>query len=224
MTGKLKKITLDKRGIEIGGPSGQSDNIYRYCNSMDNVTFSKNTIWHTQTDDIYRHKSRTLGKYIICDAVDLRNHIEDDEYDFLFASHTLEHIANPIKALKEWIRIVKDGGSIILILPEKSQMFDHKRSVTKLSDIIKRYKENVKEDDLSSLPEILALHDLNRDSDAGNYLNFVKRSQKNYENRCLHHCVYDVNLLSEISQYLGLEGHSPAIHGIDLWFIMEVKK
>jgi SAM-dependent methyltransferase len=43
-------------------------------------------------------------------------------YDFCFASHVLEHIANPLKALQGWIRIVKPGGHIILVLPEKNEV------------------------------------------------------------------------------------------------------
>ena len=31
-------------------------------------------------------------------------------YDVLLSSHTLEHIANPLRALSEWKRIVGDDG------------------------------------------------------------------------------------------------------------------
>ncbi len=41
----------------------------------------------------------------------------DNTFDRLIASHVLEHIPNPVDALKEWDRIVKPGGIISIILP-----------------------------------------------------------------------------------------------------------
>ena len=39
--------------------------------------------------------------------------------DFVFSSHLLEHIENYKAALKEWFRIVKQGGYLVLYLPHK---------------------------------------------------------------------------------------------------------
>jgi len=39
--------------------------------------------------------------------------------DFVFSSHLLEHIEDYKAALKEWWRVVKDGGYLILYLPHK---------------------------------------------------------------------------------------------------------
>ncbi len=38
--------------------------------------------------------------------------------DGIIASHCLEHIENPIQTLNEWIKLVKVGGRIILIVPD----------------------------------------------------------------------------------------------------------
>jgi len=38
--------------------------------------------------------------------------------DGIIASHCLEHIVNPIQALNEWIKLVKVGGRIILVIPD----------------------------------------------------------------------------------------------------------
>ncbi len=40
-------------------------------------------------------------------------------FAWVFSSHTLEHIPDYKKALKEWWRLVKDGGYLILYLPHK---------------------------------------------------------------------------------------------------------
>jgi predicted SAM-dependent methyltransferase len=43
--------------------------------------------------------------------------IEDNTYDFLIASHVLEHVDNTIDALKEFKRIVKIGGKVGIMVP-----------------------------------------------------------------------------------------------------------
>lgn len=39
--------------------------------------------------------------------------------DFIFSSHLLEHIVNTKAALKEWMRVLKVGGRLVLYLPHK---------------------------------------------------------------------------------------------------------
>jgi ubiquinone/menaquinone biosynthesis C-methylase UbiE len=61
-------------------------------------------------------------------------------YDFVLASHVLEHIANPILALCEWKRLLKDRGVLVLLLPHKDKTFDHRRPVTTLEHLIADFK------------------------------------------------------------------------------------
>lgn len=43
----------------------------------------------------------------------------DNVFDFVFSSHTLEDIQDTEKTLKEWIRVIKCGGCLILYLPHR---------------------------------------------------------------------------------------------------------
>jgi ADP-heptose:LPS heptosyltransferase/predicted SAM-dependent methyltransferase len=43
----------------------------------------------------------------------------DDEYDFVYSSHLLEHIVDTEATLKEWWRVIKSGGHLVLYLPHK---------------------------------------------------------------------------------------------------------
>jgi hypothetical protein len=79
----------------------------------------------------------------------------------------------------------------------------------------------VNEDDLSTLPEILLNHDLRLDSAAGNLGNFTKRSLDNFNNRCLHHYVYDDALLMEICNYFESKFIYKETRGLNRWFIMQ---
>lgn len=40
-----------------------------------------------------------------------------DEYDYIFSSHTLEHLDNYVKALEYWVTILKPTGTLFLYLP-----------------------------------------------------------------------------------------------------------
>ena len=216
----LKKITNEKYGVEIGGPSIYTGNIiYENVSSIDNVIFSKDTIW-SKHDEEYNYYQNKKGKIIINDAVNI-SFVQNEYYDFCFSSHSLEHIANPLKAISEWLRIIKKNGYIIIVVPEKSLCFDHKRKYTNLSTLITQYEKNVGEDDLSTLPDILRNHDLSMDLPAGDLSSFTIRSLDNFNNRCLHHYVYSDELLIEICKYFNCEFIYNETQGLNRWFIMK---
>ena len=187
---------------------------------MNNIIFSDNTTWSNYNAKEYNYYNNKVGKVIISDAVDIAIS-KNEEYDFVFASHVLEHIANPLKAVAEWLRIIKKDGYIILIVPEKSICFDHKREYSKFSTLLSQYQKNVGEDDLSTLKEILTNHDLDKDKPAGTFVEFTKRSLDNYNNRCLHHYVYNYDLLLEICNYFNCLFIFKETFGINIWFIMK---
>jgi predicted SAM-dependent methyltransferase len=43
--------------------------------------------------------------------------LETSSVDRLIATHVLEHLYSPHEALREWYRVVKDGGIISILLP-----------------------------------------------------------------------------------------------------------
>jgi SAM-dependent methyltransferase len=215
----LSDITLNKIGVEIGGPSDTGEILYKNSKNIDNIVFSKNTIWGNHTDE-YNYYNGKKGKIIINDAVNI-SLVQNECYDFIFSSHSLEHIANPLKAINEWLRIIKNGGYVIIIVPEKSCCFDHKRNYSTFSTLLSQYEKNVGEDDLSTLPEILLHHDLSLDPPAGDFENFTKRSLDNFNNRCLHHYVYSDELLMEICNYVKAKYIYKKTQGLNRWFIMQ---
>lgn len=51
------------------------------------------------------------------DCTDLKI-FKDETFDTVYASHILEHIFDLIGAIKEWTRVVKKGGHIVIICPD----------------------------------------------------------------------------------------------------------
>lgn len=39
--------------------------------------------------------------------------------DFLYSSHLIEHLRNPTAAIEDWAKLIKQGGYLILYLPDK---------------------------------------------------------------------------------------------------------
>lgn len=55
---------------------------------------------------------------IVSEANDL-SIFGDNSLDFVYSSHTLEHVEKPKEVLKEWWRVIKDGGYLVLYLPHR---------------------------------------------------------------------------------------------------------
>ena len=56
--------------------------------------------------------------------------IDNDTFDFVYSSHSLEHTPNPISALNDQIRITKPGGIIYSVIPNKKNTYDRLRKTT----------------------------------------------------------------------------------------------
>lgn len=50
--------------------------------------------------------------------------------DAVASSQVLEHCLDPVGAIVEWLRVVKDGGYVYVIAPYKDRMFDRERDLT----------------------------------------------------------------------------------------------
>jgi SAM-dependent methyltransferase len=207
----IKQLFLCKTGLEVGGPSRIFRNkglipIYKVIKELDGCNFSNTTIWegNIKNGETYHFYKNNRGTQLISEASDIA-FVPDSKYEFIISSNCLEHIANPLKAIHEWIRLIKKDGLLLLVLPNKDFCFDHNRPITKFSHLLDDLRNNVQEDDLTHLNEILELHDLTMDLPAGNIEKFKSRSLKNSVNRALHHHVFNVALLEEIYNYFELE-------------------
>lgn len=214
MVHEQKPETLDhwvrnKTGFEIGGPSREHWGrlgVYDTANRIDITNFASSTLWENKLvhNSSFIWNGKPKGIQYIRDAIDLHD-IPDNFYDFVLASHVLEHIANPFKALLEWLRILRSKGLLLIIVPLKEITFDHNRAIIQIEHLIADYHNHTAESDLSHLSEILQLHDLKMDPPAGDLNFFKNRSVNNFLNRGLHQHVYDQQLMYHIFICLNIE-------------------
>jgi SAM-dependent methyltransferase len=199
-------------GLEIGGPSPIFARhglfpAYTIAANVDNCNFSASTIWQGALEggaSFQYDKNRPSGNQYFLEATDLKG-IAANCYDFALSSHVLEHVANPLLALSEWIRVVKPGGTLVLVVPHKAGSFDHRRAVTTLEHMIADLEQGTTEADMTHVAEILDLHDLSRDPEAGGIEAFRERAADNLRNRGLHHHVFDTALAVALVDYFGLQ-------------------
>jgi len=210
---ELINLLHGKIGLEIGGPSSIfCENgilpVYSIIKNLDGCNFAHKTVWQGEIKkragkNYNYYKNSPLGHQYICEITNLQP-IESGKYDFVLCSHVLEHLANPLKAVEEIIRVLKDDGIAVVVLPDLRYTFDHNRQITPFTHLIEDYENKTGEDDLTHLDEILNLHDLSMDLPAGTPQRFLKRSLLNYENRCLHQHVFNFKTMKELAMFFEL--------------------
>jgi SAM-dependent methyltransferase len=209
----IKQALKGKRGLEIGGPSrmfspetpnGYVPPVYGISGSVDNCNFATNTTWSQgEAGRTFRYlPDAEPGMQYIHDATDLGS-IANGSYDFLLASHILEHVANPLRALGEFHRVLKPDGYLLIAVPDRKHTFDHRRPVTSFAHLEADLAANSGESDMTHLEEILSLHDLEMDPLAGSPEEFRARCLRNAEARCMHHHVFDLSLLDRALRHAG---------------------
>jgi ubiquinone/menaquinone biosynthesis C-methylase UbiE len=69
---------------------------------------------------------------------------KDSTLDYVLSSHVIEHFFDPMKALKEWDRVIRPGGYIFLIVPHRDRTFDRHREATPLAELIDRHSGKIR--------------------------------------------------------------------------------
>jgi SAM-dependent methyltransferase len=79
------------------------------------------------------------------DACDLP--FEDSSLRYVASSHVLEHVANPVAALREWCRVLRHRGIIYLVVPDRAHTFDRGRPVTEPEHMASDFARGVTQSD-----------------------------------------------------------------------------
>lgn len=113
----------------------------------------------TENQDLFPELGEEAGfpqPDVVCNLdTDRLSPIADDSQDFVIASHTLEHIANPLWLLDDLHRVLRPGGILVLLLPERHRTFDRDREPTSLVHLIDEYDRRITEVDDDHVEEFL---------------------------------------------------------------------
>jgi SAM-dependent methyltransferase len=77
--------------------------------------------------------------HIVSDLESMRG-IEPESQDFIVANHVLEHVEDPLKALRAIARVLRPNGIAYLALPDKRWTFDKQREVTTIEHLLRDHR------------------------------------------------------------------------------------
>jgi hypothetical protein len=93
---------------------------------------------------------QTLAEYR-GDSADLPFH--DSSLEYVATSHVIEHVANPLAAILEWYRVLRDGGIIYMVVPDRRLIFDRTRELTPVDHMIEDFRNSVTQSDPTHIRE-----------------------------------------------------------------------
>jgi len=76
------------------------------------------------------------GGQPLCEVIEDRG-----TFDYIIASHVIEHIPDPVRFLNDCQKILKASGPLVLAIPDKRYIFDVLRPVSSLGDIMQAHIE-----------------------------------------------------------------------------------
>ena len=116
------------RGLDLGAGDAKA---FPHFTSVDNGDHAR--FGFRQTQDI---------RVDTCEVLDL---FADLSMDFIFSSHLLEHIDDYAAALKEWWRVIKPGGHLVLYLPHRD-LYPNVKDDGEIARAMARKKERLGRD------------------------------------------------------------------------------
>jgi hypothetical protein len=184
----------DKCCLEIGGPSRLLYSFYDNANSISFFNHKVAMEQHASTSYPDNTKNTYFG-----DATEKKDfeQLNDQHFDMIITSHTLEHIANPIKALKLWYTLTTNNGIIITIVPEKKCCWDRSREYTTQEHLMGDFNSNTTEQDMTHLHEASCMQESRP--------TYYKDVGDTNNARIIHHHTFCRETLIDIHKVAGFE-------------------
>ena len=109
----LSKIPVGMHILDVGAGRKQYE---RYCSHL-KYTSQDFCKYDGKGNDIglQRGKKEATDIDFVCDITKIP--IADEQFDIILCTEVFEHIPEPIKAIKEFSRLLKSGGHLILTAP-----------------------------------------------------------------------------------------------------------
>ena len=138
--GMAWRYLLGHRGVEIGA-SLHNSHFIPHTVFVDYCDESEDNEWHA-ADDLLAGQRHPVD--VVSEADDLP--FEDSSQDFVLTSHVIEHLPNAVKAIAEWVRVVRPGGILFLVIPHIEGWASHPSDKGKSPTTIEHFQEDLDND------------------------------------------------------------------------------
>lgn len=136
---RLRRFLADQyftgHGLEIGAlhrPMWVPDGVrMSYADSCTAEDLAR--LWSPEVDG---HQVAPVD--FVTDATTLHG-VEDERFDFVIASHVVEHLEDPVRCLRNLARVTRPGGCVFLALPDRRATFDAPRPPTPIAHVLRDY-------------------------------------------------------------------------------------
>ena len=95
--------------------------------------------------DLLAHYPELIGQPLqapdLIDDGETLSTIDSASQDFVIANHFLEHCENPIQTIRNFLRVLKDGGILYMAVPDKRFTFDVDRPVTTFASLAETFRQ-----------------------------------------------------------------------------------
>jgi SAM-dependent methyltransferase len=81
---------------------------------------------------------------LVSESGDFANSLNGRLVDYVVASHVVEHIPNPIRWLQSLFDVLRPGGFVFLVVPDKRFTFDFQRPTTTFGEMLESFLSNKK--------------------------------------------------------------------------------
>lgn len=124
-------------GVEIGASTQNSFGLEKTPGAYANIDFEadQGQKWQANSFEVTKVNFVASGDNLP---------FKDNSLDYIISSHVIEHFFDPIAALEEWYRVIKDNGYIFIIVPHKERTFDKNKKTTTLKELILRHNKDIK--------------------------------------------------------------------------------
>jgi SAM-dependent methyltransferase len=121
-------------GIEVGG---SAHNPFHIAGCLNVDYTDQATVFTAEQVRIYGEAARVD---VVSQGDDLP--FPDMSLDYVLSSHVLEHFYDPVGAIREWLRVVRPGGYVFMVVPHRDRTFDRDRSLTSVEELLGRHSPN----------------------------------------------------------------------------------
>ncbi len=134
-------LNIEGRGVEVGPsynpilPKKQGYSVVVVDHMSADDLRAKYKAWNVDTSAIEEVDIIWKGG-AFAEAFD-----KQDRFDYIVASHVIEHIPDPIRFLQECEKILEPNGKVSLVVPDKRYCFDFYRTLTTTGEWVEAYLE-----------------------------------------------------------------------------------